>query len=134
MSYFIPTARIAVNQQESFEYAIYSVFGSYFRSTSCANATKETCMRINYLETAEKLQYEMEDICEAYAEAIFGELPRDLRKEPVKVLMIKRPDKRTEIRFLGRGFTLRLIGNYAGKNKSRIKAQYIANGRRTCLG
>ena len=124
MSFFNPTARVTVNKQLSFEYAMYMVFGSYFKSTKCSSSTREISMRINYIETKESLQYEMEDICDVYADKVFSGLHRPFHREDVIVSFVPRSDGRQEVDFWGKGFVLRLIGNYSGKGKSLIKAEY----------
>ena len=124
MSFFIPTARITVNKQRGFEYAMYLVFGSYFKKTHCKSSAKEVSMRINYVEMKESLQYEMEDICDEYADKLFRKLPGKLSNEPVEVSFKLRRDGIQEIVFWGNSFVLRLLGKYVCKGGSLIKAEY----------
>ena len=82
-------------------------------------------MRINYIETKETLQYEMEDICERYAGELFAKVPKNMRRECVTVTFRPRSDGRQEVDFWGKDFVLRLIGKYSGKGGGLIKAKYM---------
>ena len=123
MSYFSPAAKITANTQESFEYAMYMVFGSYFRKTVCKSPIKESSMRINYIETKTSLQFEMEDICESKAGKLFRCLPKGVQSECAEVSFITNSGYPTEIRFSGERFILRLIGSYR-KGDSEIRAEF----------
>lgn len=123
MSFFNPTARINVNKQLGFEYAMLLSFGSHFRSTRCISSARETTMKINYAEMSKDLKAQMKDICDAFAEKIFAPFPKEILNRNVKVSFVRRSDGRQELDFWGDDFVLRLIGKYAGAN-SLIKAEY----------
>ncbi len=72
MSFFNPTTKFKADQQKSFEYAIYMIFGSYFGKTECKSPCKEASMHINYTETPANLLYEMEEFCDREAERLLS--------------------------------------------------------------
>jgi len=118
MSYYNPAAKITANTQASFEYAIFMIFGSYFRSAECKNPSREGALRINYNETKTSLQYEMEELCDKEAEKLFKRLPKDVARNSTEVSFIRESGYPTEIRFTGDSFILRVMGVYrkgAGK-------------------
>ncbi len=115
MSNFYPAARITANTQESFEYAIYVIFSSYFKKAVCTNRVREASMHINYVETALALQYEMEEFCDKEAQKLFSMLPDWISECTVTVSFIRSDKHRTEIRFKSDSFILRLIGEYRKK-------------------
>ena len=68
MSFFNPTARINVNKQLGFEYAMVLSFGSYFKSATCVSLARETTMKINHAEMSKELKAQMKEICESFTE------------------------------------------------------------------
>ena len=133
MSYFNPTTKINVDRQESFEYAIYMIFGSFFGKTVCLSPYRESTMRINYTETPAALQYEMEEICEKEAERLLRGRVNTLAKEAAEVSFIQTSGKFTEIRFTSKSFIIRLIGRYR-KEGSEIRAELWSKGSLSSFG
>ncbi len=110
MSYFIPTVNIKSNPQESFEYAMYLIFSSYFKKTTCESHFYEQKLRLNYRETKLDTQYKMEDFCERKAKIVFNRLPARIADSEVKVSFILCEGYYPEIRFIGNDFIFRLTG------------------------
>ncbi len=124
MSYFNPAARITANTQESFEYAIYVIFGSYFKKTICNSPIREAAMHINYKETKPDIQYRMEEYCDKEAEKLFRRLPAYVMSGSVNVSFIERNGFLPEIRFAGDSFMLRVSGFYRN-GRSEIRTQFL---------
>ncbi len=123
MSFFIPTARISVNKQLGFEYAMVLSFGSYFKSATCVSLARETTMKINHAEMSKELKAQMKEICDVFAEKTYATIPKNILDSDVRVAFTRRSDGRQEIDFWGEDFVLRLIGNYVG-SRSIIKTEY----------
>jgi hypothetical protein len=112
MSYFVPTVNIKSNPQESYEYAIYMIFASYFKKATCKNPIYESKLRFNYRETKAETQYKMEDFCERKAKTVFRTIPARIANSEVEVNFILREGYFTEIRFTGPDFVMRVSGSY----------------------
>ena len=125
MSFFNPSARISVNKQLGFEYAIVLSFGNHFKGVTCNSAAKEATMKINYAEMSKELKAHMTEICEGYAEKCFAQAPDLVVKSEVKVSFLTRSDGIHEIDFWGNAFVLRVIGRYSNrKDRCLIKTEY----------
>ena len=122
MSYFNPTTKFKADQQKSFEYAIYMIFGSYFGKTECKSPCKEASMHINYTETPANLLYEMEEFCDREAERLLSGRAGELARETAEVSFVQTSGNLTEIRFIGNRTMIRLIGRYR-KEGSEIRAE-----------
>ena len=118
MSYFKPADKITVNNQESLEYAIYFIFGSYFRKTRCASPDLETTLRINYIETRLDTQYALEEMCDEKAAVLFRKLPAWVADSEAKVSFIRSGGSLKKVRFTGDNYILTLTGKYRKHNSS----------------
>ena len=126
MSYFIPSVNIKSNPQESLEYAIYMIFSSYFKRTTCKSPVYESKLRFNYRETELKTQYKLEEFCEKKAKQIFRCLPAKVADSEVEVFFILREGYYPEIRFVGNDFILRVSGSYHRRDVYDLRAQILS--------
>lgn len=115
MSYFIPTSKIKVNKQESFEYALFKAFSECFDKVTISNNLIITSMRINYQETGKDLQAKMESLCQEEAKRFTSAIPHKYRKN-AKVSIIRWKNYHTEIRFTTKDMVIRVTGVYKNKD------------------
>ena len=115
MSYYIPTPKFKVNKQESFEFALYEAFSECFDRVTISNNSIISSMRINYLETSDKLQSMMESLCAEEAKRLESAIPHTFRKK-AKVSIIRSEDYYTEIRFTNDKLVVRITGAFNYSN------------------
>ena len=109
-----------INDQRTFEYALYVIASSYFNKTSCKTKLTESSMLIQYKEQKLDKQYKMEEFCEAYMEELAYKLPHIIFEQNMTVhLRRKSSNLPTEILFKSEQFIIIFSCLYAGK-KSEI--------------
>lgn len=111
------------NSQIAFEYAIYMMVGSYFKSARCKSRLLEQSMKLQYLEQKERVQLQMEDTVISFVEKkMVPLLPQDLWGEDVKVIFEPSEDKElNHVLFVGKKSVLEVHCIYQG---TRSKIQY----------
>ena len=119
MSYYIPTPKFKVNKQESFEFALYEAFSECFDRVTISNNSIISSMRINYLETSDKLQSMMESLCRKEAKRLESAIPHTFRKK-AKVSIIRSEEYYPVVRFENEKFVLRISGKYRRGNSHLV--------------
>lgn len=112
------------NNQTAFEYALYMIASSYFKSADCKNKILERNMLLQYKEQKLDWQYQMEEICINYMNKLSKSLPISLAEHEVQVLLSRDEKGIVEVVLKGDDFLLILNGIYAGKGSS-IRCKYI---------
>ncbi len=103
------------DRQTAFNYVIYMIVGSYFRSARCRDRAREGRMHFHYREMKEREQIRMEDVCIRYAEKVLLGLPKHFWEEDVEVRFVRNDcGDDTLVCFAGKGFVLAVGGRYAG--------------------
>ena len=103
------------NDTLAFDYAIYMIVGSYFRSTRCTGPIFEKKLRLHYCEQKLSSQYKMEERCISFAEKVlFKELPTSLLTSDVSVSFLPRKGKNSIIHFSCKEFSLVIFGKMSG--------------------
>lgn len=103
---------IIKDDQKAFEYAIYMMVGSCFKSAKATQENQEANRRILYGEQKNDDQYWMENRCERFISDSLSKMPKALWKEEVKVTFIPiRGTNVSEIRFSGERYILRIAGS-----------------------
>lgn len=111
------------NNQVAFEYAIYMMVSSYFKTSRCTSKILEQSMRLQYVEQKERTQLQMEDTILSFIEKkMVPLLPESIWDEDVKVIFQPSDDKElNHILFVGKDKVLEVHCLYKG---SRSKIQY----------
>lgn len=76
-------------QQMAFDYAMYMIVASYYKSAKCCTCLQEDKMYIRYQELKAQQQYEMEEQCIAFVEKNLTHIMSpEIWNEVVKVKLI----------------------------------------------
>lgn len=111
-----------ISSQPAFEYCMYMMLSSYFRSTKCLAPLQEKKLKFQYQSQKAENQYQMEDICIRLIEKnILPKVPMNLWINDMEVQLIGKSDSgRTEIRMQCPQYILRVMCDYRGKKKSSV--------------
>lgn len=111
------------NNQEAFEYVIYMIAGSYFKSTKCVRPLLEKKLHLRYNEQKSDNQYMMEETCDRYMKKeVIKNLPADFEDWDMVVTFKEKENAPTEIIFGNGEYKLSFLGIYSGK-KSKINCK-----------
>lgn len=103
------------NNQAAFEYVIYMIGSSYFRSATCKANEKAGNLKIYYKETKSDTQYLMEETVIKYMDALERKLTKEFFDDDVQVFFKPMADGTTRVCFQGEKSALFLNGAYTGK-------------------
>ena len=111
-----------ISSQPAFEYCMYMMLGSYFRSTKCLAPLQEKKLRFQYQSQKVENQYQMEDIClRLIKKNLLPKLPMNIGMKDMEVQLIGHPiTGRTEIRMQCPQYILRVMCDYRGKKNSTV--------------
>lgn len=112
------------NNQTAFEYALYMIATSYFRSAVCKNKLLEQNMLLQYKEQKLEKQYQMEEICIRYMDRLIKSLPIATEEQDVQVQLKRNKNNKTVLIIKGINYRLVFVGEYSGKS-SKIRCKYI---------
>ena len=105
-----------IMNQNALVYAIYMMLGSYYSSAIPASQRYLDRMYLYYSELKKDKQFALENKVINFTEhVLLQKLPEQLWQEPVVVRFYKAGDK-SFVFFEGNCYTLRIEGNYRGKN------------------
>ncbi len=111
----INTTNKQVTNQQAYEYALYMIATSYFRSAKCLSKRLEKRLLMEYKELKLQKQYEMEQSCISYMNSLKKQLPHKVFAGDVVVRMVRLNPYRTGLEIRGDHFVLELFGIYRGK-------------------
>lgn len=107
--------------QNSFNYALYMMLGSYFKQMEAVSASYVQKLYLYYKENKRERQYDLEDIVIRFAEqTLRKELPEDIWQERMSVSFATKGGQNYII-FDGAQYTLTVACNYRG---GRTKLHY----------
>lgn len=124
--------KIKMKNQAAMEYAMYMISSSYFEKVICPKSKMyEKTLFLYYKEEKNQTQYLMEDLCIKYMdEFVKKTLPDKIWKQCVEVHLVKDDKvKITNIIFVGKYFTLKLIPQIRGGQKVNITCIYKEKGK-----
>ena len=104
------------NNQKAFEYAVYMIASSYFKTCKCKSKILEKNLFLQYQEQKINSQYEMEEICICFMEELSQKLPKDFFEQDMEVHFIRREKTPLEILFKNEKYIMSFSGRYAAKN------------------
>lgn len=131
----------STNSQAAFEYALYMIASSYFKSARCKSGLQEKKLLLHYKETKPDTQYKMEDVCIRFMDDLVRRVPSKFFDRDVTVHLVGHEDAGvTELYFTNSKYVLRLKGIYKG-GKTKIEPKvwrknrpHKGGGNRTVAG
>lgn len=115
-----------IKNQKAMDYIVYMMVGSYFSSTKCDSFMLEKRLFLYYKDTNVNTQYRLENNCIWYVEKFLKkQLPEHIWNQNVRVVMrSKSAGLQTEIRFIGRDFTLKITSDCITSYKPLLSYQF----------
>ncbi len=105
------------DNQTAFDYAIYMIASSYFKSASCDSKILERSMLLQYKEQRLDNQYLMEEICIRYMNDLVKKLPEFIFSSDMKVKLKRQGNGQpVEIYFINDKFIIGFAGTYKGRD------------------
>ena len=113
-----------INNQAAFEYTLFMIASSYFKSTRCRNKALEKKMLLSYKELKKESQFLMEDICIRFMNKLIRKIPREALNEKFVVELRRAENAPTEILFISKKYILSFMGIYVGR-QSKINCRVL---------
>lgn len=105
-----------MDQQKAFDYIIYMMVGSYFKTAKAASSSVESSRRLLYMLLGSTAQIRLEEQCEIYfLKEVLPRLPKGFLDTDVRVYFDSTGNGRyTSVVFEGNGRFLRIASQYGG--------------------
>ena len=106
-------------QQAAMDYIVYMIIGSYFAEARAKSPWRERGMRLKYCLLGQKRQYELEEKCDRYFDAVLSDrLPADFLDGKAEVSFCRPRDGRGSSVVFSDGFRrLEITSQYGGRRR-----------------